>query len=45
MKKQQENSHEGITWSEMGKQNVKLRMSIAESLSGVSQKPCPKVIQ
>ena len=22
MKKQKENSHEGITWSEMGKQNV-----------------------
>ena len=22
MKKQEENSHEGITWSEMGKQNV-----------------------
>ena len=22
MKKQMENSHEGITWSEMGKQNV-----------------------
>ena len=22
MKKQKENSHEGVTWSEMGKQNV-----------------------
>ena len=24
MKKQKENSHEGITWSEMGKQNVQV---------------------
>ena len=26
MKKQKENSHEGITWSEMGKQNVQAEM-------------------
>ena len=25
MKKQKENSHEGITWSEMGKQNVQAK--------------------
>ena len=25
MKKQKENSHEGITWSEMGKQNIQAK--------------------
>ena len=28
MKKQKENSREGITWSEMGKQNVQAERSI-----------------
>ena len=28
MKKQKENSHEGITWSEMGKQNVQAEKAI-----------------
>ena len=38
MKKQKENSHEGITWSEMGKQNVqaeKVYSQIYESKIGL----------
>ena len=42
MKKQKENSHEGITWSETGKQNVQaekvylaLNLDVNRSTSGV----------
>ena len=30
MKKQNENSHEGITWSEIGKQNVQAKEVYSE---------------
>ena len=33
MKKQKENSHEGITWSEMGKQNVQAEKVYPELLT------------
>ena len=36
MKKQKENSHEGITWSEMGKQNVQAKEVYCESGNFVS---------
>ena len=32
MKKQKENSHEGIKWSEMGKQNVQAKKSISHGI-------------
>ena len=36
MKKQKENSHEGITWSEMGKQNVQAeKVYLSPMISGV----------
>ena len=35
MKKQKENSHEGITWSEMGKQNEHAEKVYYELLSSV----------
>ena len=34
MKKQKENSHEGITWSEMGKQNVQAEKVYWLTLAG-----------
>ena len=34
MKKQKENSHEGITWSEMGKQNVQAEKVYLRSYDG-----------
>ena len=41
MKKQKENSHEGITWSEMGKQNVQAKevYSQAQKLKASQQLP------
>ena len=36
MKKQKENSHEGITWSEMGKQNVQAEKVYCQKPSLVS---------
>ena len=34
MKKQKENSREGITWSEMGKQNVQAEKVYSYKISG-----------
>ena len=45
--KQKENSHEGITWSEMGKQNVQAKKGYSKQYKDVSQelnaaaKACP----
>ena len=33
MKKQMENAHENISWSEMGKQNIQAKGSIASQIA------------
>ena len=42
MKKQEENSHEGITWSEMGKQNVQAEKVYCSAISNI---PPPSSLQ